>query len=107
MDILLDTNLILIYSRDSNILKRLEEKYDLFNPGNRLSVSVVTLGELDALSKKLGLGNRRKENLKDTLKNIAKIKLNIKEIIDRYGDIDAYSQGKLEGTNVDFTSRNM
>ncbi len=49
MDILLDTNLILIYSRDSKISRRIEDEYDLFNRINRLSISVVTLGELDAL----------------------------------------------------------
>lgn len=70
-------------------------------------ISVVTLGELNALTKKLGIGDRRKLKLENTLKGIAKIDVNIREIIDHYGDIDAYSQGKLSGKKGNFTARNM
>ncbi|MCG8327616.1 MAG: PIN domain-containing protein [Chitinophagales bacterium] len=107
MDILLDTNLILLYSRESEISKRIENEYDLFSKSNQLSISIVTLGELDALTKKLGLGPKRKERIKNTVANIAKVRLNIKEIIDRYGDIDAFSQGKLKEKRGIFSSRNM
>jgi len=33
--------------------------------------------------------------------------ISFEEIIDRYGEIDAYSQGKLRDTKVDFSARNM
>ena len=32
---------------------------------------------------------------------------NVEEIIDKYAEIDAYSQGKLPDTKVDFSARNM
>ncbi len=107
MDILIDTNLLLIYSRDSRISERIEEDHGVFNKKNRLFISVVTLGELDALTKKLGIGKRRRKKIEDSLKNVAIIRLNQREIIDRYGDIDAYSQGKLHDRKGRFTSRNM
>lgn len=107
MDILLDTNLLLIYSRATAISDEIEKEYGIFKSQNRLTISVVTLGELDGLVKKLGIGVKRKEKLERALDGIAKIDVNIKEIIDRYGDIDAYSQGKLPGKKVKFSSRNM
>lgn len=44
MNYLLDTNIIIIYGRDSEISKRIEDEYNLFDPQNSLAVSVVTLG---------------------------------------------------------------
>ncbi|MEN0003573.1 MAG: PIN domain-containing protein [Bacteroidota bacterium] len=107
MEVLLDTNLLLIYSRDSTIAKRIEEQYDIFNSNNNLYVSAITLGELNALAKKLNLGTARKENILKIINKMAKIRINLQELIDRYGDIDAYSQGKLVGKKGSFTARNM
>ncbi|MCR9134308.1 MAG: PIN domain-containing protein [bacterium] len=107
MDIILDTNLLLIYSRGTEVSEQIEKEYEIFKNQNRLMISVVTLGELNALTKKLGIGDSRKKRLEKTLERIAKINVNIKEVIDRYGDIDAYSQGKLSNRKVDFSSRNM
>lgn len=41
------------------------------------------------------------------LKNFSVIDINFEEILDRYAEIDAYSQGKLAKKKGDFTSRNM
>lgn len=82
MDILLDTNLLLIYSRATAISDEIEKEYGIFKSQNRLTISVVTLGELDGLVKKLGIGVKRKEKLERALDGIAKIDVNIKEIID-------------------------
>lgn len=60
MDYLLDTNLIIIYSRESRIAKKIEDDYHLFDEKNSLAISVVTLGEIDAFIKKLGIGDNRK-----------------------------------------------
>lgn len=106
MDYLLDTNIIIIYSRDSNIAKRIEEDYKLFEKGNSLAISVVTLGELDAFIKKVGIGEKRKKKINGIISRLAKVGLNSKELIDKYGDIDTYSQGKLKKKG-NFSARNM
>ncbi len=90
MDCLLDTNIIVIYSRDNNLSKKLEEKYKLFSGNNRLFVSVVTLGEIDAFVKKFGLGNKRKAKILEILQGVNKIGLNFQEVISRFGDIDCF-----------------
>ena len=107
MDYLLDTNIIVIYSRESGIADRIEEKFQLFDEGNSLAISIVTLGELDAIIKKLNLGEKRKKKIGQILGKMAKIGLNHREIISRYGDIDAYSQGKLKNKKGNFSARNM
>ena len=55
MDIILDTNLLLIYSRGTEVSEQIEKEYEIFKNQNRLMISVVTLGELNALTKKLGI----------------------------------------------------
>ena len=67
MDYLLDTNIIIIYSRESDIAKRIEEKFQLFEEKNRLAISIVTLGELDAIIKKLNLGEKRRRKINEIL----------------------------------------
>ncbi|MGH1438445.1 MAG: type II toxin-antitoxin system VapC family toxin [Lewinella sp.] len=107
MDYLLDTNLIIIYSRESRIAKKIEDDYDLFDDKNSLAISVVTLGEIDAFIKKLGIGDKRKRRIEEVVSRLAKVSITTKEIIDRYGDIDAYSQGKLMQRKGNFSARNM
>ena len=107
MNYLLDTNIIILYSRDSDISKRIEDKYRLFDESNTLAVSVVTLGEIDAFIKKLGIGDKKRQKIENLLNQLAKVKLNSKPIIERYGTIDAFSQGKLKDNPSNFTARNM
>jgi tRNA(fMet)-specific endonuclease VapC len=107
MDYLLDTNLIIIYSRESRIAKKIEDDYKLFDEKNSLAISVVTLGEIDAFTKKLGIGDRRKRKIEAVVSRLAIVSINTKEIITRYGDIDAFSQRKLKQDKGNFSARNM
>lgn len=106
MDYLLDTNIIIIYGRGTEMSRAIEEKYNLFDINNTLAISVVTLGEINAIVKKLGMGEKRKARIESILSRLAKVKLDTKEIISRYGDIDAFSQGKLKKKGS-FSARNM
>ena len=105
MDYLLDSNIILIYSRNGEISRKIEEKYQIFNGENRLAISNISLGEIDATIKKLNLGEKRKSIILNLLDNLNEFGISFQEVISKYGDIDAYSQGKLG--KVDFTARNM
>lgn len=107
MNYLLDTNIILIYSRDSGLFNAIELKYKLFNNNNKLAVSVVTLGELDALIKKSGIGLRRQQKIEKMLSEAIMIDINDTSIIQCYGDIDTFSQGKLNTKKSKFSARNM
>jgi tRNA(fMet)-specific endonuclease VapC len=104
---ILDTNLILIYLRSNDFTRRIEADLQLLSKTNNLVVSVVSVGELKAISKKNNWGKRRVQEIENTLSEfiIADIKTN--KILDKYAEIDAYSQGNLEGKKSNFSSRNM
>ena len=104
---LLDTNILVIYSRDSEVANKIETEYQIFSGNHNLAISVITLGELNSLAKQFKYGEKRKKEIEKLINQLYTIDTNIKEIIERYGDIDAYSQGKLEGNSLGLSSRNM
>jgi len=107
LNYLLDTNIVLIYTRKSSITRNLESQLDLFNPVHSLYISVVTLGELESIMLQRNYRKAKIDYLKEMLNSFIVIDINIQEIINRYGRIDAYSQGKLKDKTSDFTARNM
>ncbi len=107
MDYLLDTNIVVIYSRDNEIARKIEAKYQIFNTDNRLAISTISLGEINAISKKLQLGEKRKNKIDEIVEHLNEFGIDVREVIERYGDIDAYSQGKLQSIRGEFTARNM
>lgn len=107
MKYLLDTNIVLIYTQNSPLTEAIETNYNLFNGKNRLYLSVVTVAELKSIVLQRNYGERKQRLLENMLKNFSVIDINIEEILDRYAEIDAYSQGKLSKKKGNFTSRNM
>ena len=104
---LLDTNLIIIYSRENDFAKKIERHYNLFSNSNDLFVSTVTLGELDAFIKKNNIGRRKRRNISKMLEKTTRVSIEHEEVISKYGDIDAFSQGKLKMKNHHFSAKNM
>ena len=107
MNYLLDTNLVLIYLRDNLIARNIEENLNLLSGQHNLIISVVTVGELRSIAIQNKWGNRRKEELEETLADFLIADINTESIIKIYAEIDAFSQGKLEGKKSNFSSRNM
>lgn len=107
MDYLLDTNVLIIYSRSANIARRIERDHQLFDGSNDLAISVVTIGEINSLIAQYDYGKRREKSIQNMLDKLLEIDINIRKILDLYGQIDAYSQGKLKDKKGNFTSRNM
>lgn len=104
---LLDTNMIIIYSRENDFARKIEKHYQLFSDNNDLFVSTVTLGELNAFIKNNNIGRKKRENISNMLAKTTRISIEHEEIIDKYGDIDAFSQGKLKIKGHEFSARNM
>lgn len=107
MDYLLDTNVVLIYLRESELKEKLDERLNLFSPENTLIISVVSIGEAKSIAIQRKWGEKRVAQLEGLLKKMLIADINARRIIERYAEIDAYSQGKLATKQVDFTSRNM
>lgn len=107
MNYLLDTNIIIIYSKDSKIAKKIEEEYKIFADENNLAVSIVTIAEINSLIHQLQIGGRRKTNLDIILSKIYQVDISTKDILQKYEEIDAYSQGRHKTMKSSFSARNM
>ncbi len=104
---LLDTNIIVTYARSIKLADQLEKTYNLFNDENYVAISVVTLGELNSLTRQYNYGLKRQTTINSLVELVYPIDINTQAIIDRYGEIDAYSQNKLNDRPLKMTSRNM
>ena len=99
--------MLIIYSRSADIARRIERDHQLFDGSNDLAISVVTIGEINSLIAQYDYGERREKSIQNMLDKVLEIDINIRKILDLYGQIDAYSQGKLKDKKGNFTSRNM
>lgn len=98
---------MLIYIRGAESADKIEDDLKLFGSGNNVAISVVTMGELRSIAKQRGYGENKTKKLEELLRSLAIIDINIEEVIERYAEIDTYSQGKLQEKPVEFTARNM
>ena len=107
MNYLLDTNILVIYSKNSALARKIEAEHQLFSEKNSLAVSVVTIGELNSLIAQYNYGEKRTGRIDQMLENTLIIDLNIRKILELYGQIDAYSQGNLDSKPLNDSARNM
>ena len=105
---LLDTNILIIYIRFGNSVRDfIDRNYDPLGVDNKSVVSVVTIGEIKAIAIKNRWGRKKLEKLDEVLENLIVADINTEQIINRYAEIDAFSQGKLEGRKLNLSARNM
>jgi len=107
MDILLDTNILLIYLRGNEKSRNLEKEIGLLSQGDKVAVSAVSVGEIQSIAIQNKWGVKRITLLNKILKKFIVVGINFKAILDKYAEIDAYSQGKLPQNKGAFTARNM
>lgn len=105
---LLDTNVLLAYLREPNSTQQfIDKEYAPLASQNDAIVSVVTVGEIKSIALKNDWGKKSKDKIREILLNILVADINTDEIVGRYAEIDAFSQGRLEGRVLNFTARNM
>lgn len=107
MNYLLDTNILLTYVRDKVARTKIEKTYQFFDKSNKPIISVVTVGEIKSIAKRNYQGQRKLELLDKILSQLLVIDINAEDIIEKYAEIDAYSQGKLKNNPLPMTARNM
>jgi len=86
---ILDTNLLVALIRSDNFQNKFYEKYPLIE--NNLLISVVTEGEILALSIKWGWGNRKVQKFIKLLDDLVVHPIKVRSIIDTYAQIDIFS----------------
>ena len=107
MLLLFDTNVVLTFLRDSPVKHVIESVYNPFNRENISIVSVVTVGELRAFALKNKWGELRIQRMENFLRKFVVADIRSDDIIDRYAEIDALSQGRLDGRKLIVSARNM
>lgn len=102
-----DTNIVLHYLRESQLSQDIENQLHPFLGENVAVISVVTLGEIRAITFRNKWGEKRVSNLEKFLNVFIIADINIEEIIENYAYLDAFSQGKIENDTHSETARNM
>jgi tRNA(fMet)-specific endonuclease VapC len=103
--LLFDTNVLLLFLRGDAHWQTVYETYNVENTLNCLSV--VSLGELYALALRNNWGERRIAQIAQVRRDFTIIDINIEDIIQKYAQIDAFSQGKLLNRPLNVSARNM
>lgn len=107
MRYVLDTNIILHYLRKSDLARRVDEQFAPTTPENEPFVPVVVKGEIESLSIQNKWGEQRMERVEAFVNQLITADINSEDVIVRYAEIDAFSQGRLPSKTLGTTSRNM
>ncbi len=107
MDFFLDTNIVLHFIRNSTLADELKETFQLFKFPNRLFISIVSLGELESLALQKDWGIHKLKELENYSRQLIIADIRDENIVKRYAQIDAYSQGKLKNRSLNNSARNM
>lgn len=102
----LDTNIVLGFVR-RNAVSQAVVKILALTDDNEIFVSVVSEGELWSIAKQSKWGDSRRSNLADLLTEYQRADISDNELIERYADIDAFSQNRLANRPLAVSARNM
>ena len=107
MNYLLDTNILLIYLKEEKTKSLIEEEYDPMGRDNNPMISVVTVGEIQSIAKRNYWGDKRLRAVENLMNKLIILDIKYEEVIEKYAEIDAYSQDKIKEKRLGMTSRNM
>jgi tRNA(fMet)-specific endonuclease VapC len=108
MRYVLDTNIRLHYLRKSETAARLDQQFNpLDSTQHEAILSVVSVGEIKAIAKINRWGQKRMDKIEALCEELLVTDIHSEDLIERYAEIDAFSQGKLEDRPLPMSSRNM
>jgi tRNA(fMet)-specific endonuclease VapC len=105
MNYLFDTNLLLLKLRQHPKWQTVSDTFYLDTANNMLSI--ISVAELYSLALRNNWGTKRLTEIENLRKEFAEIDIYYEEVIQRYAEIDAFSQGKLAHKPLSVSSRNM
>ena len=104
---LLDTNILMFYIRKDSRFGYIDKEYAPFSTVSTSVISVVTEGELKSIALKYQWGLKKMQVVESTLQDFLIADIRVAEIIKRYAEIDAFSDGKLKEKPLGTSARNM
>ena len=94
MNFLLDTNILVHYIRQPELLSDFENKYQPFGNQNVALISIVTEAEMKSLAIQFDWGEKKKQQLEKLLGYFLKVPIQTEKQIKVYAEMDAYSKHK-------------
>ena len=91
---LLDTNLLLGFTREAPWAIRAREDFNLGDPETMVFTSAICQGEILALAEKNGWGREKRSRLEEVLNGVPTLDIGRGTILDAYARIDAWTHGK-------------
>jgi tRNA(fMet)-specific endonuclease VapC len=88
---LLDTNILVLLLRGSLAGRTIAENYRLTDDLTRCLISVVTVGEMNALARKWNWGLKRIHEMERILERLIWVDIDHPEILRTYGELDHVS----------------
>jgi tRNA(fMet)-specific endonuclease VapC len=107
MNFFLDTNILLAYIRQHALVRTLQDLFELESEPNSIFTSAVCMGELKSIGIQNNWGQRRLEAINSLGKYFIVVSNLENLVVNRYAEIDAFSQGRLKEKALDDSSRNM
>jgi tRNA(fMet)-specific endonuclease VapC len=107
MNYLLDSNIALMYLRNAEITTQIDALYSPFSEQNMALLSVVNLAELYSIAFRHQWGTKKWQGLRLFQEQVFVTDIHVQTIIERYAEIDAFSQGKHPTLTSAFSARNM
>lgn len=102
-----DTGILVGYARDAPYSRYVDATYNPIGGDHITVVSVVSRGELSSLAYQFGWDEQKRDKLQRHLDRITTVGVNQHQIIDRYAEIDAYSQNVHPERKLGMSDRNM
>jgi tRNA(fMet)-specific endonuclease VapC len=103
----LDTGMIVGYVRGASFTQFVDKKYQPLEPPNVSVISTVSKGEILSLAIQFGWGAQKKQTLQEILAKLPAVDIRRTQIIERYAEIDSYSQGKNPNKPLPGSPRSM
>ena len=105
MAIFYDTNILIAIARDSSKIEKIRNRVNKTKEVEY--ISVVSIAEIESLAYRNRWGESKKNRLRSLLNDLNVVDINDNGIIEKYVEIDAYSQGKHIHLKLPLSSRNM
>jgi tRNA(fMet)-specific endonuclease VapC len=90
--VVLDTSVLVHLVRNDGVGQRVLSDHGLHELPDRPLVSIVTVGEMQALAELWNWGQRKKNSLDDLLRQVVVVRLSQGDIVRRYGEIEVFNK---------------
>ena len=94
--VLLDTDVLIRLVRGGDVGRRIDTELALTERAERPLISIVTVGEIRAFSRKLEWGPQKRGRLDGLVRQLVVVDIRDDSVLERYAEIDHYSEREVK-----------